>query len=373
MATIPDYLDWRGDLSLTVSPLNEVDCYILCKLADPDASGILPADGFVTIGEYVRRYFAVHREEKLGLISSRLLLPVIRRLEDTVRFCELPVGCYENITNPVHSEQFSALTVLLPGGVRYIAFRGTDDSIAAWKEDLLLSVRDVVKAQEDAADYLRRAAELGSGPLIVGGHSKGGNLAVYAAATAPRALQDRIAAVYNFDGPGFYRSILTTSGYGRIRSRVHTVASQHTVVAKLLCHETRMEIVRSTRSGAAAHDGLRWEVLGTKFVRCADFSIASKSFDAALDEVQAGMGPEGWEDFIQTLFDVLAATGAVTLTDLTEHKLRQAVILAREIKQEPAVYRFIWSLAEKTTKNALRSTTKTLSPSKWLPRNKNNP
>ena len=360
MAVISDYLDWRGDLPFSVSPLNEVDCYLLCKLVDPDCIGILPEAGFLSLDEATARYFAREPGDKLGVMGSRLLLPVLRRLPETVRFRDLRLGNYVRRTDDARDEQFSALTVLLPDGTRFVTYRGTDDTLAAWREDLLLSVRDVVGSQEAAARYLLAAAAEAGGPLWVGGHSKGGNLAVYAALRAPRDVQDRLAAVYNYDGPGFRTNLLATPGYLRIRPRVHTLASQHTMTAKLLCHEPCIDIVSSTRSGVSAHDGLRWEVLGTRFVRCAEFSVASKALDAALDDVRRDMGDAGWEAFISGVFDVLAATGAVTLSDLTAHKLRQAVTIARELKQTPAVYRFFLSLAGQTTKHTLLGAARTV-------------
>lgn len=355
MATISDYLDWRGDLPFSVSPFNEVDAYLCAKLADPDAAGILPERGFVPLSameEVCRRFL---REEKLGALGSRLLLPVLHRLPQTPRFQPLRLGDY--VRKAGKEEQFSALTAELPDGVRCVVFRGTDDTIAAWKEDLLLTVRDVVKAQEDAAAYLLRAAEEAPGPLIVAGHSKGGNLSVYAALKAPPRCKTAFSPSITLTAPGFRSNLLSTRAYGRIRARVHTIASQHTVVAKLLCHESRMEIVKSTRSGAAAHDGLRWEVLGTRFVRCGAFSLFSRSFDAAMEDLQKNMGQEGWEAFIDGLFGVLEATGAVTLTDLTAHKLRKGMALAKELRQSPEVYRFFLRLAGKTTKHTLLGAT----------------
>lgn len=323
--------------------------------ADPDAAGILPERGFVPLSameEVCRRFL---REEKLGALGSRLLLPVLHRLPQTPRFQPLRLGDY--VRKAGKEEQFSALTAELPDGVRCVVFRGTDDTIAAWKEDLLLTVRDVVKAPGGrrrlppagrrggtrAAD--RRRSLQGRQPL--------GLRRPQGAAE----VQNRLLAVYNFDGPGFRSNLLSTRAYGRIRARVHTIASQHTVVAKLLCHESRMEIVKSTRSGAAAHDGLRWEVLGTRFVRCGAFSLFSRSFDAAMEDLQKNMGQEGWEAFIDGLFGVLEATGAVTLTDLTAHKLRKGMALAKELRQSPEVYRFFLRLAGKTTKHTLLGAT----------------
>lgn len=346
MADILDYLDWRGDLTFAQSPFNEVDNYILCKLGCPDFSGIVPENGAVGIGEATTRYFAAHENGniRLGLLASARVVPMIRRLPETRRFGALRLCDFINRVDPDREEQFSALTAELPDGVRFVAFRGTDDTIAAWKEDFLLSVRDVVPAQEDAAAYLLREAAGKPGPLMVGGHSKGGNLAVYAALRAPEAVQDRILAVYNNDGPGFRQDLSGTPAYARIKPKLHTIVPQHTIVGKLLYHEDDCEIVKSSQAGMAAHDGFNWEVLGTRFVRCADYSAGSKAFEAAIAEIARRMDTEERCAFIEELFGVLTSTGAVTLTDLTAHRLRQAVELAQGVRKSPEVRSFTKSL-----------------------------
>lgn len=349
MARITDYLDWRGDLPFAVSPFNEVDNYILCKLGELDYTEALPAGQTMTVGQLSESILTEQTNPQLGLLSSPQLIPMLRRLPETPRFRNLILSNFVNRLIPEENEQFSALTVTLPDGVRYVTFRGTDDTIFAWKEDFLMIVEAVIPAQRDALSYLLQAAET-PGPLLVGGHSKGGNAAVFAAMMAPPAVQDRLLAVYNNDGPGFREDILAKPEYLRIRSKVHTLVSQHTMVGKLLCHETHCQIVRSDRAWIAAHDALNWQVLGTQFVRCEDYAPSSKAFEDALVDLQGRMNPEERRQFVDAMFDILTSTGAVTLTDLTEHRLRQALLMARELRQAPEVYRFMLSLAGLTTK-----------------------
>lgn len=343
MANIFDYLDWRGDLTFGQSPMNEVDAYILCKLGCPDFTGIVPADGTVTVSEAAARYFEAHGDGtvNLGLLISPYVVPMVRRLPETARFGPLHVGDFVNSVNPDLDEQFSALTVALPDGTRVVTFRGTDDTIVAWKEDFLISVEDIIPAQKHAESYLMREAALGPGPLIVAGHSKGGNLAVYAALRSAPDVQDRIQAVYNFDGPGFRQDLSGTPEYARIRPKLHTVVPQHAMVSKLLYHENACTIVKSDQSGMAAHDGFRWEVRGTQFVRCPDYALASKAFEAAISDLAGRMDLAERMAFIDELFSVLTSTGAVTLSDLTAHRLRQAAEIAQRMRKSPEVRRFI--------------------------------
>ena len=353
MAGILDYMDWRGDIDLADSPCNEVDSYLLCKIGCPDWSGIVPRDGYVPVGAAVSRCFA-DRAPYLGALASPMIVPMLRRLPETPRYRGLMLGDFLLLADGHKGEQFSALTIALPDGVRYVSFRGTDDTLIGWKENFLMSVEEVVPAQRDAADYLKYEAEKAPGPLIVGGHSKGGNLAVYAALHAGRSVQDRLLAVYNNDGPGFFRDISGESAFHRIRSRVHTLMSENTIVGVLLNYIRSCTIVRTDASGPAAHDGFRWEVLGTQFVRADDFSAESKAFAASISGQLEKMSLTERQEFIDALFGTLDAAGIKTISDLTEQRLMRTAVLLRRITQNTEVRRFVEDMLERMVKNTTR-------------------
>lgn len=349
MANIMDYLNWRGDLSFAVDPMNEVDSYILAKIGCPDYTGIVPEDASaVTVSAAVETYFTRNGAEGdyFGALASQSIGPVIRRLPETVRFGSLWLGGFVKRLDADSGEQFSALTILLPDGTPYVSFRGTDDTLLGWKENMQMAVRETIPAQEDALRYLLWAAENYPGDLIVGGHSKGGNLAVYAAAAAPEAIQRRIRFVDNFDGPGFAPPFFRSEGYQRIRDRIHTLLPQYSIVGMLLPREEDVTIIRSGRAGIAAHDGFVWEVLGPRFVHCDSFSRSTIAFEESMQTVLQGMDTDARLKFIEELFDTLAATGAETITDVTELGLRKAMALQRSIRRQPEIHRFVTSLLE---------------------------
>ncbi len=353
MSTIFDYLDWRGDVPFSVSPFNDVDNYIVAKIGTPDFTGLLPGSMTeVPIRDACDRYFSVYGEEGryLGLLASPRINPMIKGLPDTVRFGGLKLSGFVSKIVPSETEQFSALTVTLPDGTHYISFRGTDDNLVAWKENLLMAVTETVAAQADALAYLKRAAEAFDGPIIVGGHSKGGNLAVYAAANAPREIQDRIICVYNNDGPGFRQEFLTGEGYLAVRGRVRTLLPQHSIVGTLLTQDEGFIIVKSLKSGITAHDGFNWETAPTGFARCAKLSRGSRAFEESMTTVLEKMDDRERIEFIEELFEVLGATGAVTLSDLTEHKMRAAIAVVNSLRKGSKTKKFIVEIIEKTLK-----------------------
>ena len=347
MADLFDYMDWRGDLSFLNSPANEADYYLISKIGCPNLTGIVPSDEReAALAEVVEAYCARGDDDKvsLGIATSPQVLKSFCRLPTVPRFRSLMLSGYRRIDDPDSAEQFSALTIRIPDGARFITFRGTDDNIFAWKENFRMSIIDTIPAQEDALRYLRWAMDAYDGSFIVCGHSKGGNLAVYASSMLPQDLQDRIISVYNFDGPGFQEGFLQQEGYLRILPKLYSLIPQNSIVGLLLSTGKDPEIVTCTSVGARAHDGFTWEVLGTGFVRAEALSPSSEMFKKAIKETLSGMSLEERKAFIENFFQIMTSTGAFTLTDLTEIKLRHALEIAQSLNQDVEVQKFALSL-----------------------------
>ena len=343
MADILDYIDWRGDVPFSVSPFNEVDGYIIAKIGTPDFTGIVPEDGEnVSVGAAIAGYAAKYGDiqDNLGVLTSKTLAPVLNRLPETARYADLRLSGYAASFSSEVPEQFSALTVILPDETKVVTFRGTDDTLVAWKEDCLIAVERVIPAQDDAERYLLRAAEMYDGPLMVAGHSKGGNLAVYAAARMPEEIQERIVAVYNYDGPGFKPDFLQSIGYMRIMDKVHTILPKYSIVGTLLTQDSTMNCVESDSFGIASHDGFTWNTCSTGFVRCEELSRSSRVIDESMDYILAKMTRDECREFINDLFDILSSAGAVTVTDLTEQRLTDAAAIAGTLRKNPTMRKF---------------------------------
>ena len=240
MANILDYLDWRGDLQISERGFNEVDNLLLAELCYLDFGGIVPPgfDAPVPLQEAMRRYDVLREHESMGVLVPDQIPELGRRMAASARFSGLLLCGYENKIDDETQTQFSALTLLLPDGTAYVAFRGTDDTIVGWKEDFNLAFLPVVPAQRMAVQYLQAAAAAFSErPLRVGGHSKGGNLAVYSAVFCSEAVQNQLMQVYNNDGPGFRTSLLPLPEHKRVAGRIVTIIPESSVVGILLEHE----------------------------------------------------------------------------------------------------------------------------------------
>ena len=330
-----------------------MDNYIVAKIGSPDYLGIVPREAVsLTIGTVLQRYYERYGAagDYLGALASASIGPILRRLPETERFRELRLSGFVNKVIPEKTEQFSALTLTLPDGTHYVSFRGTDDTIAAWKENFMMSLDGAVPAQRDAAEYLTWAASAYPGPLIVGGHSKGGNLAVYAAAQAAPEVQARITAVYNNDGPGFNDEFLASVGYQAIREKVVTLLPQFSIVGTLLKQDNRHVVVQCLKSGVAAHDGFNWETGAHGFLRCETLSRGSRAFDEAIEKTLSRMDLAERKEFIDALFGLLTSSGAVTLTDINEKKLRRALEFGKGLYKDKAIKRVVVETMELVVK-----------------------
>ena len=326
MANVFDYLDWRGDLTLNLVPLCDVDAVVLSRLSYLPLDGLVPPEG-APVGALMRQ-----------LLASKppLLLPedgrFIPALAASQRFCEMRIKDYVNQIDLETQTQFAAITVALGDGRHFVAFRGTDGTLVGWKEDFNMAFTCPAPAQRLAAHYAASAMLRFPGEFLLGGHSKGGNLAVYAAAFCPAALQQRIAAVYNNDGPGFDAEVIALPGYQRICARVQTFVPQSSIVGMLLEHEEAYTIIHSTGDGFGQHNLYTWEVLRDRFVTLETVTNGSRFLDRTLKQWLAGLEPEQRERTIDTVYHMLCETNAETLHELKENRFSRALALLRSAK-----------------------------------------
>ena len=363
MEKMMDYLKWRGDIPFSVSPINEADLFLMSKIGAIDWTGIVDRDGdpvpfFYAAEQYFMRY-GQEGAEKVKLAGINLI-PVMKTASETERFRNLRLSGFVNIVDQRKTEQFSALVISLPDNVRFITFRGTDDNILAWKENFYLSCSDYVSAQRDALSYLRYRATLFDGPIILGGHSKGGNLAIYAACTAEETLKNRIQAVYSFDGPGFRASYYDTPGYKRIKDKIHKIIPKNSLVGTLLANPKGVKTVNSEDFGINGHDGFNWETCATGFVKCSSLSKSSRVFDTSIDSVLGGMDTESRREFIDSLFDILDSSGATTVTELTGKGRKAMLSLGLDLLRDDETKQFITTVIRQIAKDYVAETQRAL-------------
>ncbi|MDD3485832.1 MAG: DUF2974 domain-containing protein [Atopobiaceae bacterium] len=233
------------------------------------------------------------------------------------RFRDVRVLNHVNSIDEAADKQFSATTFLLPDKTVYVAFRGTDNTIVGWKEDFDLAFRTPVAAQTSAVAYLERAAAATDGHIRVGGHSKGGNLAVYAAAMAAPAVREHIVRVYSHDGPGFNETALAQIRSSDMAGRVSKSVPESSVVGMLLENQETYHVIRSDAAGIMQHDPYSWIVLDGAFVPMPGVDDSSVLIDRTLSGWISGMDDAHMERFVNALFDVFGASGTKRFQDMS--------------------------------------------------------
>lgn len=319
MANIFDYMNWR-DISLKNVEFNEIDNLILARLTYFPFDGLIEENEIITLEEAYGRY---EKEGTTGRILQKEDMDLFPILANSVRFGKIGLTKYVNNLDPIQEKQFSAVTIILPDDTIYVGYRGTDNTIIGWKEDFNMSFSELVPAQIDAVKYIERVSKKMKNKIRVGGHSKGGNLAVYAAAFCNKDIQNRIIAVYNNDGPGFHENVINKQEYKNIIDRVHTYIPQTSIIGRLLDHKEQTTILRSTQTGIMQHDLYSWQVMGGNFVED-ELTNSSEFIDRTITNWLQEVSPQQREKFIDILFEILNVTEAQTVSEISSKKFINA-------------------------------------------------
>ena len=320
MATMFDYLRWRGDLSFAQDPPNGVDALIFSALSYIQFCGHAAErpEEPVPLRDAAETFFAQEEPEKHVRVEKDLDL--LLQAAMTLRFGQAKLVMYRDLLIPEQETQFAAVTFLLDDGSAFVAYRGTDNSLVGWKEDFNMSFQQTVPAQRLAQQYIREVAAEYAIPLRLGGHSKGGNLAVFAAARSAPMLQQRILEVYNNDGPGFTKYLMGDPGYLAMVPRIKTYIPQSSVVGMLLEHEESYTVVKSHNVSLLQHDLYSWEVMGRDFITLEEITEDSRFLDATIKEWFADMSNQERGRLVDVMFTLLGSGGVENTMEIFHPK-----------------------------------------------------
>lgn len=322
MSNILDYIEWRGDLTLEQDAFCAVDALILSTIMYIEFEQLnvnLKSSVPVCLGDVGNQIAKQYNDEKL--VIGRLIPKHVYSLLDVVsmspRFQNMKLSHYVNQIDEIAEKQFSAMVIQPGDGTIFVTFRGTDDTIIGWKEDFNMCFKSPVPAQLQAVDYLDSIAGDFDMDIRIGGHSKGGNLSVFSAAFCKKGLENRILDIYDFDGPGFTKDVLTQMTKNDVFQRIHSIVPESSVVGMLMEHEYPFDVVASSSSGIFRHDPFSWEVKGKEFVPVDDISARAYKLDHTLRDFLSTYDADQKKELIDTIFGILLQTGAKTLSDLS--------------------------------------------------------
>ena len=361
--TVIEYLQNYGDISFREKPINDVDSLALCQLSylkfDGMVSDVRRNGPSVTLSEIAARpdvdkLFGDVRFEKENRALFEALL-------SGRRFRNMRLNCYINLVEKEWETQFSAITFILDDGTLFLAFRGTDETIVGWKEDFNMAFLDPVPGQEYSVKYVNMVTGWLHQPFYIGGHSKGGNFAVYSAMKCAPFVQKRIRKVYSLDGPGFRPEVLKKCNYQAIEDKVVKILPHSSMIGMIFERDIRYRVVESNSHGLLQHDPFSWLVEDDHFVDVGDIYESQKVMNEALNEWILSLDEEQERTFVDTLYQVISASQTDDLISFTADwkKSMNAVVTAlKEVDEQTAqmlkeIIRSLFEIAKVKVKEEL--------------------
>lgn len=316
-------------------PFCDVDSLVLSQFSYLKLDGMVPdvdrdAEG-ISLRELAEHadYEKLYADERYREVNRELF----EAMTKSRRFCKMKLNFHENIIDTNKETQFSAVTFLLEDGTVLIAFRGTDETIVGWKEDFNMAFMEPVVGQLISVKYLNHVAQKFDGPFLIGGHSKGGNFAVYAAMNCEKSVRERILKIYSHDGPGFRPEILASGKYEAIESRVCKILPHSSIVGMLLQKQEKYEVVQCRKFGLMQHNPFNWLIEGAEFVRVRDVYYGRRLLDDAMNEWILSLSQEQLTLFVDTLFQIIEASEADNLIEMAAEWKKSAVGVLNAIKE----------------------------------------
>ena len=293
-------------------------------------------DGFFDLKEQYQHFCEKHSMEEIktaGQFTERAPL-LLQKMMEGARFQETKVGYYVKDFDKDTVKQFAALCFLLPDGTNYVSFRGTDETITGWREDFLMSCQSETAGAKEAVNYINRVAKVLEGQLILGGHSKGGNFAMYAAAFCEAENKERIVQVYNNDGPGFREEVIQSSAFQEILPKILTVAPQSSIIGQLLSNPAKQHVIHSTAKGILQHDAMTWEAEKDALVS-SELDELSEYTKTTLGSWLETMDDETRESLCTTAFSLIESTKSETFVEFSGNLRKNMEIIWKEMGKLP--------------------------------------
>ncbi len=330
MSKIQNYLQKYGSKTFLEVPFNDIDSLLFTLIIYADFEGIVPSEKAknISFSEALQLCFNRYKEEgKSWPLFFREVYDLLETLIPLVRYQDVQLSHYVKMVDD--EKQFCAVTFRFHKLV-YIAYEGTDTSIVGWKEDFLLTSSFPVPAQKLARDYLKDEVGLLDFGVYVGGHSKGGNLAMAAYMLSNPLVRFRIQKVYNFDGPGFRKKEFCSKMYRKMEKKLSMVVPEDSTFGLLLHHTNHYAVVKSNGLGLWQHNPLTWE--------CADIYFAYGELTARSQKLETSnvaflekLGDAECNQIIDILFQIVGRLGITDTSHIPLPSLKQIMRILKEV------------------------------------------
>ncbi len=330
-----NYIKEYGDSTFIQLPFNDIDNLILSQLAYNDYEGIVRYNTSITLRDAAREFKLLHNQEQIEQLIgiSKKAAQLLFDCAETKRFGSAVLCHYVNKIVGDIDKQFSAISFELDDGSFVTSFRGTDATVTGAKESAMLSYMFPVPAQIEALHYFQESGMRHRGDIRIVGHSKGGNLAVFAGVNCSNSLKKRIVGIYENDAPGFPKWFFDRYDYRQIKDKIHLFTPQGSIIGRMLYHDANPNIVVSTNSGLKQHQVSSWQIDGTELVKADGYDVHSNFVSNYINELIDYVGDEDLELFFDTLDDVALGIGIEDFYDLKALDFRKAIDLIDTLSQ----------------------------------------
>ena len=314
MANINDYLDWRGDIPISEEfGINEIDNMIFARISYLlfDKIHLEDKETIESVSNKMKKF----KNEEFNYNGDKEL---ITKLGQSKRFKDLILTDYVKNNDFEAERQFSAITIHISKKLMYLSFEGTDGTILGWKEDFNMAFKKNIAAQIAGKEYLDEISnKYKSKKMILGGHSKGGNVAIYAAVTSEKKLQDRIIKVLNYDGPGFDKEFIDSIENIDFIEKVYTFIPQDSIIGRILEHEEGFRVVESTQKGIYQHDIYSWQVKGKSMIKLKETTKSSEVINDTMKTWLKSTTVEQRRLFFDAIFEIFNSTSASKFSEIS--------------------------------------------------------
>lgn len=334
MSGIIDYVNWRGDILFDQDPLNEVDLLVFSSLAYLNFSKVVscvPGQDKITISA-LKKLAPVEQY----LVNVNFLDPfyenlplLLKAISRSPRFGKVKVSGFVSEFDSVRFKQFAAVVFSIDEKLHVVAYRGTDDTLVGWKEDFHLTFMDNIPSQRRAVEYLEEAAKNLNGELVLGGHSKGGNLSVYAATFCSPDTRAKIKHVYNLDGPGLKEADIKKPQYIELLPILETFVPKSSVFGVLFENGEEYRVIESIKEGLLQHDLFNWKVWRNRLIPAEGLTQNSLEFNREIKQWLELLSLEQREQFVNIGYDLIQSTGAQTLSELANKSIFHSLMMFR--------------------------------------------
>lgn len=364
MTNIIDYVKWRSDLSFQNDPFNDIDALALSLLAYVEFNNVVISDRCY-LKDVAEMFFKLNDVEKLmeEFSFTKNSIVLLEIMAKSNRYQDILVSDYVSELDYKITKQFAAITFWLPDGSIFISYRGTDDTILGWKEDFMMSYKTLIPSQIRAKEYLEMIVKKNykysfnflyknrnkqtnifkifkeylyqrfhGVKIRIGGHSKGGNLAVYAASNSEKKLTDRIICVYNHDGPGFDLQNTQLVNYDLLISKIKKYVPENCIFGIMLDSLEDVVIVKSDAKSLMQHDAFTWQIEGKKFITCMNFNKDSQAMESTFKSWLSKVDKNTRKQAIESIFNILDAIKIEKINDFSQKAFIHLIKALKQLK-----------------------------------------